>query len=314
MLLDPLNARPCPVCFSTQAEPLFRLREDRFGEEWEGELVECINCGCNFLQHPPGAEEVSGFYQRCYGHYEELLAPGKVDYKWVLDRLGLKGLLHMGEPSLVSTRGIQGPRVLDFGCHDGTLLRALEKRGLDVFGYEPHPTPDMQHAKVITGSLDDLAVKVQSLDDIVLSHVLEHLLDPMETLKKLAGLLNPGGRIHIRVPNLNSPWRRLVGKAWIHWHPPFHLQHFAIQHLDLMAAELGLERVEARQATPTDWLVGNLRAWKLQKPPLPNKRFHRPYPTEIYIAARMLNLLVEPLWGGDLLETIYRLPEPSHGR
>lgn len=290
------------------------VREDRFGEDWEGALVECLTCGCYFLGHPPGTEELSGFYQRCYGHYEELLAPGKGSHKWVLDRLGLKRLFRMGEPSLNSTHGIRGPRVLDFGCHDGTLLKALERVGHHVYGYEPHPTSDMLHASILTGSLEDLVAQLEPVDDIVLSHVLEHLPEPLATLQCLVGLLKPGGRIHLRVPNLASPWRKLVGPAWIHWHPPFHLQHFTIQHLDRLAMNLGMKRIAARQTTPTDWLVGNLRAWKLKKPPLPNKRFHKPYPTEIYLAARLLNLLVAPFAGGDLLETVYQLEEPAHAR
>lgn len=276
--------------------------------------MECLACGCYFLAEPPSAEELSGFYQRCYGHYEALLAPGKVSYKWVLDRLGLKHILRMGEPSLVSTRGIRGPRVLDFGCHDGSLLRALEQAGHDVYGYEPHPTPEMLHRRIITGSMENLLARLEPVDDIVLSHVLEHLPDPAGTLHRLMGLLKPGGRIHLRVPNLASPWRKLVGPAWIHWHPPFHLQHFAVEHLDMLTAGLGLERVAARQATPTDWLIGNLRAWKSRKPALPNKGFHKPYPTEIYLAARLLNLFVAPLGGGDLLETVYRLKGPVPDR
>ena len=290
------------------------VREDRFGENWEGALLECLRCGCYFLGDPPNAENLSGFYQRCYGHYEELLAPGKVRYKWVLDRLGLKRALRMGEPSLVSTRGIRGPRVLDFGCHDGSLLRALEPLGHDVYGYEPHPAPGLQHPNILTGSLDNLLAQLEPVDDIVFSQVLEHLLEPMDTLQRLRPLLKPGGRFHIRVPNLASPWRKLVGPDWIHWHPPFHLQHFAIQHLDRLAMDLGLKRIDVRQSTPTDWLVANLRAWLLAKPPMPNKRFHKPYPTEIYLAARLLNALVTPFGGGDLLEAVYRLQEPHDGR
>ena len=290
------------------------VREDRFGEDWEGGLVECLLCGCWFLENPPGAEELSGFYQRCYGHYEALLAPGKVQYKWVLDRFGLKRLLRTGEPSLVSTRGILGPRVLDFGCHDGSLLHALERRGLEVFGYEPHPTPELQHASILTGPLEDLVASLEPVDDIVFSQVLEHLPAPLETLRRMRCLLKAGGRFHIRVPNLSSPWRKLVGTAWIHWHPPFHLQHFSIEHLDRLALDLGMTRLAARQATPTDWLVANLRAWLLRKPALPNKRFHRPYPSEIYLAARFLNAIVAPFGGGDLLETVYQLRGDAHGR
>jgi len=165
------------------------VQEDRFGEDWEGALLECLQCACCFLGEPPNAEALSGFYQRCYGHYEELLNPGTVRYKWFLDRLGLKRLLRLGEPSLLSTRGIRGPRVLDFGCHDGSLLRALEPMGYEAYGYEPHPASGAKSAKILTGTVENLIAQLEPVDDIVLSQVLEHLLEPAATLRQLRPLL-----------------------------------------------------------------------------------------------------------------------------
>ena len=46
-------------------------------------------------------------------------------------------------------------------------------------------------------------------DSILLLEVLEHLDDPILTLKRAASWLNPGGAIHILVPNARSLHRRL---------------------------------------------------------------------------------------------------------
>lgn len=52
----------------------------------------------------------------------------------------------------------------------------------------------------------------ERFEDIVLVRVLEHLVDPVGTLVKLASFLKPGGQLHLVVPNARSLHRR-VGKA-----------------------------------------------------------------------------------------------------
>lgn len=46
-------------------------------------------------------------------------------------------------------------------------------------------------------------------DNVVFAHVLEHVVNPVEVLKRLSGFLKPGGRLHIIVPNANSLHRQV---------------------------------------------------------------------------------------------------------
>jgi 2-polyprenyl-3-methyl-5-hydroxy-6-metoxy-1,4-benzoquinol methylase len=51
-------------------------------------------------------------------------------------------------------------------------------------------------------------------DAIILSHVLEHLRDPAEILRRFCGLLRPGGSVLIAVPNTlswSTRWRFVRG-------------------------------------------------------------------------------------------------------
>ena len=45
-------------------------------------------------------------------------------------------------------------------------------------------------------------------DTIVLSHVLEHVIDPIQLLRQAKSWLNPGGRLFCAVPNANSIHRQ----------------------------------------------------------------------------------------------------------
>ena len=58
---------------------------------------------------------------------------------------------------------------------------------------------------------------------ITLSHVIEHVEDPVATLRRVLDLLQPGGVLWIATPNPAALGRRLFGTAWKGLHMPFHL-------------------------------------------------------------------------------------------
>jgi 2-polyprenyl-3-methyl-5-hydroxy-6-metoxy-1,4-benzoquinol methylase len=57
-------------------------------------------------------------------------------------------------------------------------------------------------------------------------HVLEHLRNPEQYIKKISGLLDSAGRLLIEVPNYNSWSRRLTGKHWLALDLKHHLFFF----------------------------------------------------------------------------------------
>jgi SAM-dependent methyltransferase len=305
--------RACPVCGEGAAERALEVSEDRFGEVWRGWLWACARCGCLYLRHPPSQEEMDGFYRRCYARYSELLSPDRGPRKWLLDRFRKTAKLHFPEP-LDSLEGIEGPKVLDYGCHDGHLLPLMEAKGWEAWGYDPTPHDSATHPGLRSGSFEALAGEMGLVDDILISHVLEHLEDPAATLRRLTHLLRPGGRLHVRIPNLDSPWRRLCGKGWIHWHAPFHFQHFRKSHIDDMVGGLGLRCVRAKSWTPTAWVASNLRNWCFPPKIFPDRRFHRNRSTESFLLLLILERFTRVMaGGGDALELTYRLAAPVEG-
>jgi 2-polyprenyl-3-methyl-5-hydroxy-6-metoxy-1,4-benzoquinol methylase len=74
-----------------------------------------------------------------------------------------------------------------------------------------------------------------SFDAVSLFDVLEHLFDPVRTLRDCAALLKPGGIIFLYVPNYDSASRLLMGKdAHFIW-PTHHLNYYTPQTIrDLM--------------------------------------------------------------------------------
>jgi 2-polyprenyl-3-methyl-5-hydroxy-6-metoxy-1,4-benzoquinol methylase len=103
-------------------------------------------------------------------------------------------------------------RILDVGCGFGatleTIRAAVERYHSEValFGIEPSEdarriAQETAGVELIGRHAQDLAGCNVKFDLIILSHVLEHMTDPVDVLKLLATKLSPDGHILLEVPN-----------------------------------------------------------------------------------------------------------------
>lgn len=101
-------------------------------------------------------------------------------------------------------------RVLDVGCASGYLAAVLTQRGCVVSGVEMDERAAVeagQHIdRVVVGDLEsiDLATEFagNEFDVVVYGDVLEHLRDPLPTLRQGRALLARGGCVVASVPNI----------------------------------------------------------------------------------------------------------------
>jgi 2-polyprenyl-3-methyl-5-hydroxy-6-metoxy-1,4-benzoquinol methylase len=108
-------------------------------------------------------------------------------------------------------------KFLEVGCGTGQVLAYLKSKGAavvtgidqdpDLVEYIPNIARDTFKAIDINGFLTSTA-KEENFDRIFLFDVLEHFThcDGQALLKKLSGLLAPGGGILLKMPNMSSPW------------------------------------------------------------------------------------------------------------
>lgn len=105
-------------------------------------------------------------------------------------------------------------RVLDLGCAAGALGAALRGHGAEVVGVERDPgyarAAAVRLDRVIDADLAELATRpglrdeLGRFDCLIAADVLEHLVDPWTALDAFAGLLEPGGRAIVSLPNVRS--------------------------------------------------------------------------------------------------------------
>ncbi len=120
-------------------------------------------------------------------------------------------------------------RSLDFGAGNGAFARAMQAAGFDSVGLEPFSlgTPTTSPGlTLLRAPLADAAPSLGHFDVITMWHVFEHLDNPVEALRQLAGHLTPTGAFVISVPNEGSWQRRVFRRSWFHLDPPRHLIHF----------------------------------------------------------------------------------------
>lgn len=110
-----------------------------------------------------------------------------------------------------------GSLVLDIGAADGSVARGLGERGCAVVAIEKDPDAARAAgeicARVLCEDVEtiDLTAALQgfAFDWVLLLDVLEHLRDPVKTLKAAAAVLKPEGRMVLSVPNVTHAALRL---------------------------------------------------------------------------------------------------------
>ena len=100
-------------------------------------------------------------------------------------------------------------RVLDVGAATGYLARELRRRGCAVTCVEVDPgaaaVAEADGLETIRGDITDPATRSvlpRGVDAVLFADVLEHLYDPLATLRFAHELLAPGGRVVASIPNV----------------------------------------------------------------------------------------------------------------
>lgn len=92
------------------------------------------------------------------------------------------------------------------------------------------------------GRLEEIEFS-HAYDAIILNNVLEHIPDPIKTLRAAKQLLKTQGLIFIEVPNIGSLQFKIFGKSWYHLAIPGHLFHYSTSGLQKIAHQASLKRI-----------------------------------------------------------------------
>lgn len=214
----------CPLCASTRAKLVFQS-SNRF------DILRCESCDLAFTdaRRAPPASELYATFDQSDG---------------LAQQSGRQALGLFLQQRAQIVRSVTGTgRLLDFGCGNGSFARLMSARGFEVVGLEPFSmgaTIMAPNLELIRAPLDQVAPSLGGFDVITLWQVLEHLEQPVQTLRALCKLLNPDGVIVVSVPNFQSWQSNVFGGRWFHLDPPRHLLHFEPRSLTQCLLRAGL--------------------------------------------------------------------------
>jgi ubiquinone/menaquinone biosynthesis C-methylase UbiE len=98
-------------------------------------------------------------------------------------------------------------KVLDIGCQRGGYCFHLNHVGLDVvgidisMGYLKMAKDKVPDARFAQANAQFLPFKDRSFDTIILSEILEHVIDEKQVISEVKRVLKPGGVVFVTVPN-----------------------------------------------------------------------------------------------------------------
>ena len=223
----------------------------RIDEQYRGvSLYRCGDCGFLFAperstgdlhgiytdeyfeQYPGGESYIADETQRRYEAAKRL--------KWV-------------------TSYASGGRLMEIGAANGVFLDEARKAGFDVFGIEPAAglaarARELFGVNVIAGFIETAKIPPEPFNAICAWHVLEHIREPQQSLRRLREALSDDGLLFLEIPNIASVRARRHGENWFHLDPENHVGFYTPEQLAELLGQAGFEVTETFSVSALSYL------------------------------------------------------------
>ena len=236
----PAGTPTCPVC-GGESRKRYTLTDRYWEQPGEWDLFGCRTCGHAFIWPIPA--ELGDFYDHWY------TGAGWDKVRELQSGAGMRFLHQMRLKRLkqYSTLNIRS-EVLDVGCGQGIFLEEVRRAfGCAIAGCDTNDvglqdmSPEPQRAiDFRKGELHEVDFPDDHYDMVVALHVLEHIPDAAELVRRAYAKVKPGGILAIEVPHFDSIVRRISGRHWTALEAPYHVHDFTLDSLQRVMAAAGL--------------------------------------------------------------------------
>lgn len=217
----------CPCCGQKNITSVLSAEDYTVSHE-RFEIWECKDCTIRFTQNIPGLNEIGPYYQS-----ENYISHSDTN-EGIINKLYHK----VRNRTLIQKRntikkfiGKSTGSLLDVGCGTGAFLYTMQQSGWEITGLEPDETARTKAKELYKLNLDSseklFSLPAESFDAITMWHVLEHVHQLHNYIKRLRELLKPGGKLFIAVPNYTSYDAKVYKEFWAAYDVPRHLYHFS---------------------------------------------------------------------------------------
>lgn len=242
IVADGTETQPvCPLCGHAEATIQYSYSDMK--------IARCEKCGLWRSCPRYSAEQLTAYYRE--KHYSpQREAAGAYD-EWRRRNAGVWE--HNARQILkdATARGLNKDRllrVLDVGAGHGFFIDECRTLSIDAHGIETSPdavryATEKLQVEVRNIPLEELS-STERYDVITLWGVLEHVPDPLETMRHVHAHLNDGGVTWVMTPNTNALERYVKGANYFNFLNKTHLTHFHRETLQALLEKAGFRNVK----------------------------------------------------------------------
>ena len=249
----------CPICNTKDTELI--SQKGQFGLPCFVSI--CPNDGLVFLSPRWSKERYMRFYENeFYSYYRPADLSDKISdshyssIKKICVRLEQLDLLKKRES------------VLDIGAGMGWSLQWLKEnyahfKRFSAIESSTHCIANLRNVIGATIVSEDIDSQWQStgFDLVIMRHVLEHFMHPVEALKKVEEDLSPHGIIYIAVPDMMNP----KGSLKNFWFSAAHTFYFSLMTLTSIASKAHLSPIKITSENSELWGIFTKTSNKIQR-------------------------------------------------
>jgi len=225
----------CPWCGSTEALERYPALH----------VVDCARCGLRYASPQLTEAGRLALYSQGYFESEDSAALGYTNYD--ADRPQL--LVTFDRRLREIERHTKGPgRLLDIGCATGICVQAAQDRGweaegIDLSAFAVNLGRERYGLRLHEVEAHTWANGEHLYDAVTMWDYLEHVPDPVGTIRAVTKLLRPGGLLILTVPDTGSLSARVFGGKWMGYKRDEHLTYFDVPAARALLRAGGLEPI-----------------------------------------------------------------------
>jgi len=237
----------CPICGAANVSLLKRisfLKKSHLPDD--APIYCCEPCDFIFVRTAASQQDYRNYYASTANDtYSDLAQDSYVRADGMAERYGRQAA------EIVASFAVDARiDILDYGCGSGALLKELSSRGFDSLygvdfapqsGWEPSEREsDGQRPRFLLLDHEGgvpAAVSDMRFDLIIVSHVLEHLVE-FDVLAKFFDLLKPGGCLYIEVPDA-ARYHEFERLEFFYYFDRLHVNHFSCWALKRLLSGFG---------------------------------------------------------------------------
>ena len=215
----------CRVCQQSEECSVVVLKSSPCYISAEYRMYRCERCRSAFVAPTPSDESLARFYGLYHladdqgGAYDQIEGRMQSDFPAKLNMVR-------------QAAGGQPGRVLDVGCGKGYFVKCCRDAGVDATGCDLSESgvrfaTDQLKVPAYCGLLSDIKPDIGLFDTATFWATIEHVSDPIATLRDIASVLRPGGRLLLDT-GIGDDWLDHMLPGCNQWYdPPQHLWVFS---------------------------------------------------------------------------------------